>query len=92
MSPDSRERLQWEMATSVYHSPMFGHRLSVDVLLRGKSWSNVHSWPWRGLGFPNELLPEIRSCLDATVTEHLLTRYGIRGELGTSWAREVGPF
>jgi len=83
------EVAQWTLDITVYHARGFGHRLRASVLAKRGGWVTVGSWPWRGLGFPSELLPDIHARIEAVIDEHLLTRYGIRDELPLRWAGEA---
>jgi hypothetical protein len=90
MSEEPIEVAQWTLDVTVFHSRGVGHRLRASVLDRRGGWRTVGSWPWKGLGFPEELLPDIDARVCSVIHEHLITRYGIAGQLPFRWAGEPG--
>jgi len=83
---------QWTLDVTIYHDPAFGHRIVGRVLGRTGGWSDVGSWAWKGLGVPESLLEDIQARVEAVIVEHLVSRYGVQGELPTRWAGEADPF
>ena len=84
--------VQWTLDVSVFHGPEFGHRIYARVLGQHGGWQDVGHWTWKGLGVPEPLLTELNARLVSVITEHLVTRYGVQGELPTRWAGEPDPF
>jgi len=88
MANEPVEVAQWTLDVTVYHSRGFGHRVRAAVLDRRGGWHTVGTWSWKGLGFPAEMLPDVQARISAVVAEHLVTRYGIAGQLPFRWAGE----
>lgn len=86
------QQWQWAMLVKVLHGPAFGHRLEVEVQKRGLSSITFSGGSWNGLGIPADVLYGFRAQLDAIVSDHLITRYGLREELPTKWSGEPDPF
>jgi hypothetical protein len=90
--PKPRETAQWYLSLTVFHGPAFGHRIEITTMSRGRDALAHSGGTWKGLGVPESVLNALRGQVDALITEHLLTRYGIQGELPMTWSGEVGPF
>jgi hypothetical protein len=81
------------LTVEIRHGPAYGHRMELhldaphwkDPVIKELGW-------WKGLGVPESVLNSARAIVDATLTEHLVTRYGIQGELPTRWGGEPDPF
>jgi hypothetical protein len=58
------------------------------VLGRKGGWQEVGTWEWRGLGIDASLASDIEARIASVIAEHLVTRYGIQGQLRTTWAGE----
>lgn len=91
---DSRgiERWQWAMLVKVLHGPKFGHRIEIQLRSKARETLTLDGGTWTGLGVPDDVLVCIRAQLDAILTDHLVTRYGIREELPLKWSGEPDPF
>jgi hypothetical protein len=81
MQQISHEKAQWTLDVTVYHGPDFGHWVRASVLGRHGGWRLVGTWSWKGLGIPEPLLPDIEARIASVITEHLVTRYGVRQTL-----------
>lgn len=85
-------KLQYALSVGVYHDPSFGHRMEL--------WHGKTAIPplvrslgsWKGLGIPEPVLNDALTVVHATLTEHLVTRYGVLGELPLRWSGEPDPF
>lgn len=87
-----QEKAQWALHVIVWHSPQFGHRLSLETQRQGRdSYERTLGW-WKSIGIPGSVLTDARSVLDATFTEYLTTRYGIQDEIPNLWTGEKEPF
>lgn len=84
---------QWRMLVTVYHGPSYGHYMEMETLTRGRG-TTLHTGlgNWKGLGIPEPVLNEARALIDAQFSEHLVTRYGVAGELPLKWGGEPEPF
>lgn len=82
----------WTLDLTIYHSPGYGHKLKARTLGRRGGWIDVGSWPWKGIGFPAELLPDIHARVIATIDEFITTVYGVRGEIPNLWTGDKEPF
>lgn len=90
---DSRSRLQWTLTVQIYHGPSFGHSIEMLTHTNGRDGETIDSLgSWRGVGVPEDVLKQARALVDAALTQHLLTRYGIAGQLGSDGLSEVSPF
>jgi hypothetical protein len=47
---------------------------------------------WRHIGIPEDVLRTSSSLIVARWEEHLITRYGVAGELPGMWGGEQDPF
>jgi hypothetical protein len=83
---------QWTLDVTIWHHFSFGHEISARVLTKRGGWVDVGTWRWQGLGIPDSLATDAASRIAAVVQEHLITRYGIQGELDIPWAGDPGPF
>jgi hypothetical protein len=81
---------QWTLDCSVFHVDGYRHVVLARVLGRRGGWVSVGSWSWTGLGVPEPLVNDLQARIAAVVAEHLVTRYGVEGELPLRWAGEVG--
>jgi hypothetical protein len=88
MTTPRRPIQQWTLDVTVSHAPQFGHEIQAQVLTRAGGWTQLGVWRWTGLGIPEDMLDDFRVHLDAIVTEHLITRYGISSQLPLRWAGE----
>lgn len=86
------EKWQWAMLVKVLHGPKFGHRVEIQLRSKARETLTLEGGSWTGLGVPGDVLQSLRSQLDAIVSDHLVTRYGIRDELPLKWSGEPGPF
>lgn len=87
------EQWQWQMTLTIYHGAGFGHRIELTQI----STNRVNEWhkglgSWKGLGIPEPVLNDVNAYLTSVFTEHVMTRYGIQGELPYTWAGEPEPF
>lgn len=85
-------KCQWAMTVVVLHSPRLGHEVRVLTQSQGRDPVSRSGGSWKGLGLPEPVLSTLRAFVDSTLTEHLMTRYGIQGELPMTWAGEPEPF
>lgn len=81
---------QWTMDITVWHGATFGHRVTCRVLGKAGGWVDVGTWYWTGLGVPGDLVDDLQARLASVITEHLVTRYGVAGQLDVRWAGEAG--
>lgn len=87
------ETQQWHLLVQVSHGPSFGHRITMQEKSRGREPTLKKTvGSWRGLGIPEATLRQATATIQAVIEEHLLNRYGVRGELTTKWSGEPGPF
>lgn len=86
-------KLQWTLTFQVYHSRDWGHKL---LMCREKGLYAEPKWDslgtWKGLGVPETVLKQALSTVVAAISEHLVNRYGVQGELPVAWAGEPDPF
>lgn len=85
---DNQNRLQWTLCVQIWHGPTFGHEMVASTETTGRDPSVTLLGRWKGLGCPEPVLNSARATVDALVTEHVCTRYGIAGELPLTWAGE----
>src|SRR5262249_28016541 len=85
-------RAQWAMHVVIYHESTCGHVIEVETQRQGQEPYLSPSANWKGLGIPEPVLNSIRTAMDALLTEHLVSRYGVQGELPVTWAGEPEPF
>lgn len=83
-----KQAAQWTLDVSVFHDSEFGHRIRARVLGRTGGWVDVGSIQWKGLGVPEDLLRSLCARVEAVLTEHLVTRYGVQGVLDAPCAGE----
>jgi hypothetical protein len=86
------EKWQWAMLVKVLHGSVYGHRIEIETRTKGRESHAQPAGTWRGLGIPEPVLTCARAQLDVIFTEHLITRYGVRGELPLKWSGEPDPF
>lgn len=86
------QRWQWRMLTTIYHGPGFGHYIELETISKGREGVRIGAGSWNTLGIPEPVLTQARTLLDAKFTEHLVSRYGVQGELPIKWAGEPDPF
>jgi hypothetical protein len=87
-----KEQLVYALSVGVYHCSDFGHRME---LWHGSVPRKPHCRElgrWKGLGIPEQVYTDALTVVHATLGEHLLTRYGIAGELPLKWGGEPDPF
>jgi hypothetical protein len=85
-------KLQWALSVGIYHDPSFGHRIE---LWHGRTPVAPLVRPlgrWKGLGVPESVLNDAVASVDACLTEHLVTRYGVQGTFEEKWGHEPDPF
>jgi len=76
----------------VFHSPTFGHEIEISTQKQGEA-PYVEATPnWKGLGVPEAVLNSACGAVHALLSEHLVTRYGVAGELPFKWSGEPDPF
>lgn len=86
-------KLQWECCFTIWHAPDFGHKLELRTYTKGRDAARkTELGSWTGLGVPEQLVQDATTLVNAAIVEHLVTRYGIRGELPMKWGGEPEPF
>lgn len=84
---------QYRQLLTVYHGPQFGHYMEMERQLKGRDATHrTGLGQWTGVGIPEDVLRTSTGLLVAAWEEHLITRYGVKGELPLQWAGEPGPF
>lgn len=83
---------QWQLVVTVFHSANFGHSISISTKSRGREWKYYPGGTWKGLGVPEPVINALLASVQARLTEHLTTRYGVAGELPLKWGGEPDPF
>lgn len=86
------DRPQWVLTLTIYHGPKFGHCAEVNTTSPRGPLTHDSVGSWRGLGVPESVLDGITAFVTGAIEEHMLTRYGIQGELAERWAGEPDPF
>lgn len=86
------ERLQWVLSVGVFHGASFGHRIDAWTDLGARGAVNLGSWEWKGIGIPEPKLQALRTKVDACLSDHFVTRYGVAGEFPHRWTGEPEPF
>ena len=86
------ERVQWRLGILIYHGSAFGHRISLETQRQGYDTVERTIGSWKGLGIPESVLTQASAVLTAAFEEHLVSRYGVAGELPLRWAGEPDPF
>jgi hypothetical protein len=89
---EHRRTPQFTLDVSIDHGPQFGHLITAQVLTRRGGWTVVGTWRWQGLGVPEPLLTDLLTRINAVLTDHLVTRYGVQGELPVLWAGDPDAF
>lgn len=85
-------RWQWQMGVLVYHDQRFGHRIICLTQSPGRDGVAASIGSWKGVGMPEAVLNSARASIDTRFTEHLITRYGVAGELWQASGDGLGPF
>lgn len=84
---------QWNLSIVVYHDASFGHAIKAEQVWNGRQECKEHFLgSWKGLGVPESVLNQARAMIDSIFTEHLVSRYGVQGELPTKWSGDPDPF
>lgn len=83
---------QWTMDVVIWHDQSFGHQMTVTTQTKGRDGRLAGTWNWKGLGVPEDLVYDMEARLIGILTEHLVSRYGVAGELPLKWAGEPDPF
>lgn len=89
---DKEGKLQWALSVGIYHDPSFGHRIEMWHGNTSRPPKLTHLGSWKGLGVPEPVIRDAETVVLAALTEHLVTRYGVQGELPITWAGEPEPF
>ena len=89
---NQQEKPQWRMGVIVYHGRDFGHRLELETQRQGQATRFTSLGSWKGLGIPESVLNEASALVMACLTEHLVTRYGVQGEIDFRRGGEPEPF
>lgn len=88
----NKRHWQWALSVVIYHGPGFGHCVDIIEHLKAREPKTSLAGQWNSLGVPEPVLTSLRTSIDARITEHLVARYGVQGELPTLWAGEPDPF
>jgi hypothetical protein len=84
---------QFRLLATVYHGPKFGHYMEMETRSKGRDATNRKGLgQWTHVGIPEDVLSVSSGLLVATWEEHLITRYGVAGELPLTWRVEPDPF
>lgn len=83
---------QFTLDVSIFHTPQFGHTIAAAVLTKRGGWTTVGTWSWHGRGVPEPLYADLIARVCAVLTEHLVTRYGVQGELPFEPVGDPDPF
>jgi hypothetical protein len=84
---------QFRLLATVYHGPAYGHYLEMETLTKGRRDPlRTGLGRWNGVGIPEDVLRTAGGIILATWDEHLITRYGVKGELPLTWKAEADPF
>lgn len=86
------EQLQWSLCVRIWHGPSFGHQILATTQSRGRDALLHDLGVWKGIGIPEGKLTEAASTLNSLFVEHIVTRYGVAGELPFKWTGEPDPF
>lgn len=89
---ETEGKLQWAMSVGIYHDPSFGHRMELWYGSTAREPKVISLGSWKGIGVPEGVLNLARAAIDAHFSDHLVTRYGIAGELPLRWAGDPDPF
>ena len=87
-----QEKLQWALSVGIYHGPSFGHRIEMWHGATVREPIMVELGWWKGLGIPEHVLQHASTMVHAALVEHLVTRYGVQGELPMKWSGDPEPF
>lgn len=91
MEPERKQ--QWHLLIQISHGPSFGHEITMQQKLRGHdAGPRERIGSWTGLGVPETVLNQATAIIQAVITEHVVTRYGVAGELPLKWAGDPDPF
>jgi hypothetical protein len=78
---------------SVFHGPTYGHYMELERAFRGREEClRTGLGQWNGLGIPEDVMRTASGLIVAAFEEHLITRYGVAGELPVKWGGEPDPF
>lgn len=84
---------QYRQLLTVFHGPKFGHYLEMETISKGRdNGIRTGLGTWNGSGIPEQVLRESSALIVARWEEHLITRYGVWGELPELWRAEPDPF
>lgn len=84
---------QYRQLLTVYHGPKFGHYLEMETITKGRrDGIRTGLGRWTGVGIPESVLRQSSALVIARWEEHLITRYGVAGELPLKWGAEPDPF
>jgi hypothetical protein len=75
------QKVQWIMSACIQHHHGFKHTLTLTTQTKAGAPVEVAQWMWSGIGIPHALVMDIQARVEATVTEHLVTRYGLAQSL-----------
>lgn len=81
MERKPRNLAQFTLDVSVYHDPGFQREIVVQALTKRGGWIHIGSWRWTGIGVPGDLVNDLLARVDASITEHLVSRYGVQDEV-----------
>jgi len=81
------------MTVSLWHGTQFGHTVEVETVTKGRDIDTIDSLgSWRGIGIPEETYKGIMASVNAILSEHLVTRYGVNPQCDWSLGEEQAPF
>lgn len=84
---------QYRQLMTVYHGGGFGHYMELERQIRGRNETHrTGLGQWNTLGIPEDVMRTSSGLIIAAWEEHLVTRYGVQGELPMKWAGEPEPF
>lgn len=87
-----KELIKWQLGLSVSHGSAYGHKLELVEYSDRWPLKVTQAGSWATSGVPEPVLNSARAMWDARFTEHLLTVYGVQGEIPRLWTGEAGPF
>lgn len=91
----SYDQKNWQhrVLLTVFHGSNFGHYMEMERSWKGREEClRTGLGQWKGLGIPEDVLRTASGLIVAAWEEHLITRYGVQGELPTQWGGELDPF
>lgn len=84
---------QYRQLITVYHGSNFGHYMELERQLKGRNATHrTGLGQWNGPGVPEDVLRTASGLIVAAFEEHLVTRYGVKGELPLEWGGDPAPF